>query len=113
MEDTSKSIETLLERTTEYVKTSLELFKLKSVYKTSDVVSSMLPGTVFVFLVILFILFLSFGLAYYLGNILGGISFGFLIVAGFYGLIGIVLHFLMHNWIKSHIRNYIHKQLLK
>jgi len=35
------------------------------------------------------------------------------VVAGFYGFIGIVLHFFMHKWLKKIVCNSIIKQVLK
>jgi len=40
MEDSANLLETLLERVTEYGKTSIELVKLKTLDKTTDIVSS-------------------------------------------------------------------------
>jgi hypothetical protein len=58
-------------------------------------------------------LLLNFGLAFWLGEILGKVYYGFFVVAGFYCFVGIVLHFLMHNWLKKIIGNYIVKQVFK
>ena len=112
MEDNAKLIETLLERATEYVKTSYELVKLKSIDKATDVVSSFIPGTVVFVLIILFLLFSNLGLAFWLGEILGKTYFGFFVVAAFYAIVAIVLHFFMHKWIKRKIGNYIIKKVL-
>ena len=46
MEDKTNIFESLLERASDYGKTSYELVKLKAVDKTSDVVSSFIPHTV-------------------------------------------------------------------
>ena len=46
MEDNAKLFESLLERATEYGKTSYELVKLKALDKTSDVVSSFIPHSI-------------------------------------------------------------------
>ncbi len=46
MEDNTRLLESLLERASEYVKTSLELVKLKALDKTTDVVSSLVPHSV-------------------------------------------------------------------
>ena len=113
MEDTTKLIETLLENTVEYGKTSLELLKLKALDKTSDVVSTVIPHTVVFVLIIAFMLFFNLGLAFWLGEILGNIYFGFFVVAAFYGISAIVLHFFMHKWFKKLICNYFIKQVLK
>jgi hypothetical protein len=58
-------------------------------------------------------LFLNLGLGFWLGEILGKIYFGFFVVAAFYGIIGIILHFFMHKSIKKLISNYIIKHVLK
>jgi len=113
MEDNTKIIESLLERTAEYGKASFELVKLKALDKTSDAVSSLIPHSVVVVLVAVFMLFLNLGLAFWLGEILGRIFFGFFVVAAFYGIAGFVLHFFMHKWLKKTVSNFIIKSVLK
>jgi len=113
MEDNTKLIESLLGKATEYGKTSLELLKLKSLDKTSDGISSFIPHSVVFILIGSFLLFLNFGLAFWLGEILGKLYYGFFIVAAFYAFIGFILHFFMHNWIKRTLYNYIIKQMFK
>jgi len=113
MEDNSKLIESLLERAAEYGKTSYELVKLKALDKTSDVVSSFIPHTVVFVLIVSFMLFFNLGLAFWLGEILGKTCFGFFVIAAFYGITAIVLHFFMHKWLKKLICNFINKQVLK
>ena len=113
MENNAKLLESLLERATEYGKTSFELVKLKALDKTSDVVSSLIPHSVVFVMIASFMLFLNLGLALWLGEILGKIFYGFFVVAAFYGITGIVIHFFMHKWLKKIICNYIIKQVLK
>ena len=113
MEDNTKLIESLLERTAEYGKASFELVKLKALDKTSDAVSSLIPHSVVLVLVAVFMLFLNMGLAFWLGEILGRTFYGFFVVAAFYGIAGIVLHFFMHDWLKKIIGNYFIKNVLK
>jgi len=113
MEDNTKLIEPLLEKAAEYGKTSYELLKLKALDKTSDVVSSFIPHSVVFVLIVSFLLFFNLGLSFWLGEILGKIYYGFFVVAAFYGVIGIVLHFFMHKRIKKIICNYIIKLALK
>jgi hypothetical protein len=113
MEDNAKMIETLFEKATDFGKTSFELAKLKAIDKTSDIVSSVIPHTAVIVLFTSFMLFLNLGIAFWLGEIIGQIFFGFFIVAGFYILAGIVLHFFMHDWLKNKIYNYFIKQALK
>ena len=113
MEDNDKLIESLLEKVTDYGKTTFELVKLQALDKTSDVISSLLPhGLVFI-LITTFLIFLNFGLAIWLGEILGKVYFGFLVVAAFYGLTGLITHFLLHKPIKKMVRDNFIKQMLK
>ena len=113
MNDNEKLIESLLEKTVEYGNTSLKLFKLKALDKTSDVVSSFIPRSVVLFFIAFLLFFFSMGLAFWLGEIMGNNSYGFFMVAAFYGLLGLVSHFFMHDWLKKVICNYIIKQMLK
>lgn len=113
MEDNTNLIESLFERSAEYGKTSYELIKLKALDSTSDVISSFLPKVVVIVLFGSFMLFVSLGLAFWLGEILGKTFYGFFVVAAFYGIIAIVLNFFMHNWLKKIVSDYIIKQVLK
>jgi hypothetical protein len=113
MEDNTKLLESLLEKASDYGKTSLELVKLKSIDKTADVVSTIVPHSVVFVLTASFMLFLNLGLALWLGDILGKMFYGFFVVAAFYILTGLIIHFFMHNWIKKLVGNYFIKHVLK
>ena len=113
MEDNVKSIESLLDRAVEYGKTSYELIKLKALEKTSDVVSSLIPGIAIFIFIASFVVFVNLGLAFWLGDILGKTYYGFFVIAAFYVIAGIVLRLFMHKWIKKQITNYFLKQVLK
>ncbi|MDD2307026.1 MAG: hypothetical protein PHP53_20145 [Prolixibacteraceae bacterium] len=113
MEDTTSTIETLLEKATEYGKSSYELAKLKTLDKTSDVVSTLLANSVVWVILSSFMLFLNLGLAFWLGEILGKIYFGFFVVAVFYGILGVLIYLFMHDWIRKVVSNNFIKQMLK
>jgi hypothetical protein len=87
--------------------------KLKTIDKTTDFVSTLIPHSVVFILITSFMLFLNLGLAFWLGEILGKIFYGFFVVAGFYIIAGIVIHFFMHNWFKRLIGDYLIKHILK
>jgi len=108
-----KLIEELLERATDYVKKSFELLKLKALDKTTDVVSSLFPGSIIFTLVVIFIFFLNFGLALWLGEILGKSFYGFFAIAAFYGILGIFMRLVMHKWLKKIAGNFFIKRVLK
>ncbi len=113
MEDNTNLLDSLLESAGEYGKTSLELVKLKTIYKTTDVVSTFIPHTIVFVLIASFMLFLNLGLAFWLGEILGKIFYGFFVVSGFYIITGIIIHFLMHKWFKRLTGDYFIKHVLK
>ena len=70
-------IESLFEKAVDYGKTSLRLVKLKTLSKTSDVVSSLLSHLVVLLFALSFMLFLSLGLAIWIGEMLGKTFYGF------------------------------------
>ena len=113
MDDNSKLLDSLLERATEYSKTSFELIKLKALDKTTDIISTLIPHSVVFVLLASFIVFLNIGIAFWLGEILGKIFYGFFAVAAFFVIAAIVIHFFMHKWLKRLVSNYFIKQVLK
>ena len=112
MEDKSNSIESLLETTQDYIKTSLELFRLKALAKASELVSAILTRAIVFLFIFMFFLMASIGLSIWLGEILGAGWYGFLIVAAFYGISGLILS-LLNGGIKKLIANSFVKQVFK
>jgi hypothetical protein len=113
MEDKAKPLESLLNSATKFGITTYEILKLKALDKTSDIVSSVVPYSVVLLLLSSFMLFLNLGIAFWLGEILGKIFYGFLIIAGFYLTAGFIIYFLMYKWLKKLVCNYVIKQMLK
>lgn len=113
MENNSKLIETLLERAAEYANSSIELAKLKLLDKAADIISTLIPRSVVLLVILTLVFFLNFGLGYWIGNLLDNISYGFFIIAGFYFLLAIVLHFFIHKRFKEMVSDYIIRQFLK
>jgi len=113
MEDNENVLESLLERANDYGKTSYELVKLKALDKASGALSSFVPHSIVFVLIASFLIFLNLGLALWLGDILGKIFYGFFLVAAFYVITGITVHFFMHNWLKRLAGNYFIKHMLK
>ena len=113
MENKVNLIESLLESTIEYGKSSAELVKLRALHKTSDIASSALPHLVVYVVVIFCVLFISLGLALLLGTILKNAFYGFLIIGTIYGITSLLMHFFMHKWMKRKFGDFIVKQLFK
>jgi len=113
MEPQPNPIETLVERVGDYGKTTVELYRLKAIDKSSVIVSSMATTFVlFIFFILLFMM-LNIGLALWIGGLLGKYYFGFFIVAAFYILVGIILYAFRDQWIKTPLRNSILTQTLE
>lgn len=113
MEENMNLMESLLERVAEYGKTSYELVKLNVVDKTSDGISSFLASSIIKVTVACFLLFINLGVAFWVGDLLGKIYYGFLAVAGFYAFVAFVLHFFMRKWLKRVFYDYFIRQMLK
>ena len=110
MEEKS-TIESLFERSEAYVKTNLDLFKLKAIDKSADVVSTVLSKLVFYVVVLLILISLNTGLALWIGELLGKLYYGFFIVAAFYVLVALLLHF-MPGLIKSPVNSSLISNML-
>lgn len=113
METPVSLIESLFERAEAYGKTTFELSKLKLLEKTTIVVTSLISRLIVNIIIFLFTLVLSIGIALLLGELLGKSYYGFFIVAAFYLVVWIVLHFFLHKWIKKPISDLIIKQALQ
>jgi hypothetical protein len=113
MEEKYKYMDSLVNSTEEYAKTSIELIKLKTVDKVADGTSSIVAWTAVVIALILFFITLNFGLAFWIGDLLGQKAYlGFFIVAAFYGLAGLILFFFKDKWIKKPLNNSMINQML-
>lgn len=107
MEEKSNLIESLTERIESYGKVSIELNKQRAILKTADIVSSAgSRGLAYMFFLI-FLAMATIAVSLWLGELLGKTYYGFLCVAGFYGIIGTLLYFAFHNLIKTKISNLI------
>jgi len=112
MEENANLIESLLERTADYGKTSYDLVKLQALDKTTDIVSTVIPNSAVLLIFASSMLFLNIGAAIWLGGILGELFYGFLALAAFYCITAMVVHFFMHNFLKRLIGNYFIKKVL-
>lgn len=100
MEETSQIVRHLLISTNEYGKARYRLILLKLIDRISDDVSSFVANLILLITVACFLLFANFGIAIYLGDILGNAFYGFFAVAGFYLIFSIMIHLFFKNWIK-------------
>jgi hypothetical protein len=107
MDNTFSQIEPLLEKVEEYGKTSLELYTLKIIHKTTDMVCWMVSNIVVLVLLSMFFVFASFALAFWLGNLMDKTYWGFLTVAIFYLILVFVAYFGFNKYLTQKIRKLI------
>ncbi len=112
MENNENIIESLFEKASEYGKTSFELIKLRALEKTSHVGASIVTHSFVMIIAGTLALFVNLGIAFWLGEILGKLFYGFFAVAACYFVI-FMLFLLFSRPIKRCVQNYFIKLVLK
>ncbi len=112
MEQQTTLIGVLFEKSEQYLKTSAELYKLKAIDKSADVISTFTARVSIVLFITLFFLILNIGVSLWIGEALGKSYYGFFIVSGFYALGAGVLYLFRDRWIKTPVKNSIITQAL-
>jgi hypothetical protein len=111
METENTQIGSLFEKAEGYIETKIDLFKLRAIDKSSDVVSSIASRMVIALFVASFFLMFNVGLAILIGRSLGEVYYGFFIVAGFYLILIAILYALRDKWLKAPINDLIIKSI--
>jgi hypothetical protein len=107
MEDLKTSIGQLKDHASEYVKTYVDLAKVKATKGASNAAAGAAIGIVSFLLAFFFIEFLFIGLALWVGTLVDSTAGGFLIVAGVFLLLIILIVALRKKVIVPMIRNSI------
>lgn len=113
MEIKPSIFETLFEKAETFGKTTYEISKLKALETTTVVATSVVARISVILMITMFLLVFNIGVALFLGEMLGEIYYGFFIVAAFYLIAGLILHFFLHKWIEKPLSNLIITQTLK
>jgi uncharacterized membrane protein YgdD (TMEM256/DUF423 family) len=113
METTADLFETLYEKVEAYGKTTYELSKLKALGTTIVVVTTLVSRMSVILMISMFALVFNIGIALFLGELLGRSFYGFFIVAGFYLIAGIIMHFFLQKWIRKPLTDLIITQALQ
>lgn len=103
----------LIDKVAEYVNVRKELALLKTVDKGSQIFANIISGILVLLFAVLAFVFGSFALSFYLSEILGNSYIGFLIVAGFYLLIAIILYSIKDNYLEKKFMNVIIAKFFK
>lgn len=112
MEDISK-IEQIYNRVEQYVTTTVELYKLKALQKVAETAASIITSVLLAICGLLFLFFVSLGLAVYLGEVMGRMHYGFMIVAGIYLLVAIIVYAVRATVLKDKVNTYIVRKIFK
>jgi phosphoglycerol transferase MdoB-like AlkP superfamily enzyme len=112
MENHTNTIKSLFQEAGDYLEVRLDLLKLKAVDKSCDLVSSIIGTLIIILIGFLFFFILNIGVAFWLGELLGKLYYGFFIVAGFYAIAGLVFFIFRNKFFKTPLSNMIIKKLL-
>lgn len=113
MEDKTTPVEVLLELIHAYIKTSIQLLKLKATDKIAEVMSNIVSGFTILVIIAFFFVNLNIGIALLIGDLLSKTWLGFVLVSGLYACIGFIVYLFRNRWIKRPVSNSIIAQLLK
>jgi len=103
----------LFEKAGEYAETHIALLKLKAIDKGAEVIASLVTRLVVLFFLITFIVILNIGLALWIGALLGEAFYGFFAIAGFYGVIALLVYSFRNKWLKTPVNDLIVRKILK
>ncbi len=113
MEETNSKLEDLANHAKEYLNTNAELIELKTTHRLAAVVSTMMASGILLLIMLIFFLFASVAVAYYIASVTGKMYLGFLIVAAAYLILGLFLWAGKEKLLNKPIMNAIIKQIFK
>lgn len=87
MEEKKFSINGVFQKSKEYIDTRFKLFKLKLVERSSRLIASLIVDVVKIVFALFVVFFLSLALGFYLSELLGSSSLGFLATGGIFILL--------------------------
>ncbi len=112
MEGRASLIESLLEKAQIYAKTNIEIFKLQAIDKLTDIVSTIVAKLAIIVVALLIIFLVNIALSLWIGEMVGKSYYGFLIVAGFYVLIIVIMIFNKSSILKRRVKHSVVSHLL-
>ena len=110
---TTDNIESLFEKAGDYLETRVDLYKLKAVDKSSDIISSLVSRVIVLLVFLLFIIIINIGIGLLLGELLGKSYYGFFVLAAIYLITGLVFYYNRSKWFKAPVANNLIRKFLK
>ncbi len=105
-------MEAILKKAGEYLETRMEIVRLKTVDKSSEIISTALSELVMIIVIGLSISILSVGLSILIGSAIGAMYLGFFIVGGCYAFVAIFLFVFRKEWLRGYFRNLMLDKIL-
>lgn len=113
MQNSFEKIEELAAHVKEYINNRISLIKLNTAEKTSRIASYLIAIAMALTFFLFFIIFSSIALAYAFAEWTGKLYWGFLIVAGIYLLLGIIIWAARVKLLQLPIMNALLKEFFK
>lgn len=113
MEEPTGLIESLIEKSEQYGKTTLKLLKLKTLNKSANIASDLVSWLIVIIFAVLFFLILNIGVALWIGELLGKSYYGFFIISGFYAFLTLLFIVFRKQLVKKPLNNTIITQVLE
>lgn len=112
MEEKSPGLDSLKIHVKEYINTRIDIAVLKATEKGSHIVSNAALYVAVFFVSVFFLLLLTIGLSLLISDAIGNSWSGFLIMAGVYLLIGVLLWVMRDKWIRKPVVNIFIRSVL-
>lgn len=106
-----EKVESLLENVSSYVEQRKDLFVLDAAEKTSSVISWVVAGILVAVLGGLVLLFVSIGAAWMIGQSINNMPMGFLIIAGLYVVVLVIVLIIRKSVLQLTLINYFIKKI--
>ena len=113
MENIKPAIEKIADDLKDYVETSITLYKHQATQKGAEVASQAIINLVIAFFIGSALLFGSIACSLYISELIGHPYSGFLIMTGFYALIGLVIILTKDKWLKNRLVDSFIKSIYK
>lgn len=113
MEDISAKLEELVKNLKEYVDIQYQLTVLKAGNIISSVTAKILAAFIIAFIFFIFVIIISVTAGFYMSTVLGSMTKGFLAVAGFYFVLGLVLVLFKDKLVVGPIKNNLIKHMFQ
>src|ERR1700744_1904067 len=113
MEEQQVDIDNLLSDAGDYIETRTTLWKYKAIESLSDVSGELVSGLALIVMVSFVIILFSIGFALLIGEWIGKSFYGFFLMGGFFGIIGLIIYARRSHWLKAPFSNMLIRKILK